>query len=156
MFIRFEDFQDIGLKRFESVTAATTSAVKRFQPIAAEAFHYSSKSLTNGSSLAEKLLKVSKPDEIVELQLKFLKVAMEDLFVSSTKIAKLYSELAEEAFKAFANGGITAITEETAQKRLARAADQDAPKEQVVSPPTKDAPLAQSTSLVAPASKKQS
>ncbi len=154
MLIKFEDFQNLGIKGFQSVTAAAASTAKRLQPIAIEAIDYSSKSFSNSYALADKLAKVRNPDEFVGLHSNFVKVALEDFFASSTKIGKLYSELAEELLKAFANGGLKAITEEP-QKQIAPAAKEDAPKAQAAPPQIKDASSAQSASPPADAPKPQ-
>ncbi len=95
MFIKFEDFQDFGVKRFESVTAA---AGKGLQAIATEAADYSKKTFDKNAAHAQKLLHVRKPDDFLELQSNFAKAAYEDFVARATKVSQLYSDLSKEAF----------------------------------------------------------
>ncbi len=96
--MKFEDFQNFGLRQFETVTAAAVSTNRRVQAIMAEATDYSKSAFEKNTAHAQKLLQIRKPDEFLELQSNFAKVAYEDLMGRATKISKLCSDLGREAF----------------------------------------------------------
>ncbi len=98
MFINFEEIRDFGVKRFDTMTAATTSTARGLQAIAEEAADYSTKSIDESRAFAEKLLRARKLDELVELQSQFAKSAYSEFVSRTTKFSKLYSDLAQEAF----------------------------------------------------------
>ncbi len=99
MFINFEEIRDFGMKRFDTMAAATTSTARGLQAIAEEATDYSTKSIDENRAFAEKLLRARKLDELVELQSKYAKATYNEFVARTTKLGKLYSDLAQDALK---------------------------------------------------------
>ena len=69
------------------------------QAIAAEATDYSKKSLESSIALLEKLLGVKSLDLAIQLQSEYAKEFYADFVALATKLGKLYSDLAKDAFK---------------------------------------------------------
>jgi hypothetical protein len=99
MFANFPQMPGFGANPFEAASAATTSASKGLQAIAAEMTDYSKRSFEKNYALFEKMAGVKKFDEAVQLQSDFAKSAYEDFVAEAAKIGEIYSNLAKEAFK---------------------------------------------------------
>ncbi len=99
MFKNFEDIQEFGVQRFETVTSVSASTAKGLQAIAAEAADYGKRSVDNGYAFAGQLLQAKKPEDFVALHSSFAKAAYEDFLAAVKKISDLYSGLAREAFQ---------------------------------------------------------
>jgi hypothetical protein len=118
MFVDFKDFNGFGVSRLENVVSVTTSTSKRIQAIVAETANYSVRSFGAACTLGEKLAKAGKPEEAFELHSNFAKNALDDFVKTSTKLATLYSQLAQEALKESLKdkGESKVLTEEPVEK----------------------------------------
>lgn len=99
MFKQFDEIQEFGVQRLETVTTATVSATRGLQAIADEAAEYRKRTLDNGYAFAGKLLRVKKPTEFADLQSAFVKSAYEDYLSAAKKISDLYSGLAKQTYQ---------------------------------------------------------
>jgi len=96
--LNFDEFRDLGKYQLDAFNTASSSTAKGLRAIAAEATDYSKQSLDNGRAYFEKLLRVQKIDDIVQLQSEFYRNAYGDFFARATRVGELYSNLAKEAF----------------------------------------------------------
>lgn len=94
----FEDFRELGKYQLDAFNSATSSTTKGLRAIAAEATDYSKQSLDNSRAYFEKLLRVQKIDDIVQLQSEFYRNAYGDFFARASRVGELCSNLAKEAF----------------------------------------------------------
>jgi hypothetical protein len=88
----------------ESVDASTRSlegATRVTQEIASQIADYSKRSFEQGSKTLEKLLAAKSPDKAFEAQTEYAKSAYEDYVSHATKLGQLYTQLAQETFKAY-------------------------------------------------------
>jgi len=99
MAYRFDDFQNFGKQRLESVSALYSSLAKNWQGIADESAEFSKKSFENGSALFEKLLSAKSFENTLQIQSEYAKTFFEGLVEYVTKTSDLYANLAKEAFK---------------------------------------------------------
>ncbi len=109
MFISFDDMQHFGTTRLEAVRTTANSTSKGLQAIADEATDYSKKSFDSTRAFAEKLLEIRKPDEFIELHSQFTKAAYDEFVARTTKIGKLYTDLAKEAFEGLTKDGFKPV-----------------------------------------------
>ncbi|MBG0809285.1 phasin family protein [Methylosinus sp. H3A] len=96
--LNFDEFRDLGKYQLDAFNTASSSTAKSLRAIAAEATDYSKQSLDNGRAYFEKLLRVQKIDDIVQLQSEFYRNAYGDFFARASRVGELYSNLAKEAF----------------------------------------------------------
>ncbi|WP_024878382.1 phasin family protein [Methylosinus sp. LW3] len=94
----FGDFRDLGKYQLDAFNTATSSTAKSLRAIAEEATDYSKQSLDNSRNYFEKLMRVQKIDDIVQLQSEFYRNAYGDFFARATRVGELCSNLAKEAF----------------------------------------------------------
>ena len=96
--LNFDEFRDLGKHQLDAFNTASSSTAKGLRAIAAEATDYSKASLDNGRAYFDKLLRVQKIDDIVQLQSEFYRNAYGDFFARATRVGELCSNLAKEAF----------------------------------------------------------
>ena len=70
-----------------------------FESIAAETIDYSKKSFENGSAFVEKLLGAKSFESAIHIRSEYAKTSYADFVAYLTKIGKLNTKLAKEAFK---------------------------------------------------------
>ncbi|MBY6241057.1 phasin family protein [Methylosinus sp. Sm6] len=96
--LNFDDFRELGKFQLEALNSATTTTTRGLKAIAAEATDYSKQSLDNSRAYFEKLLRVQKIDDVIELQSEFYRAAYGDFFARASRVGELCSNLAKEAF----------------------------------------------------------
>lgn len=101
--LNFDDMRELGKYQLEAVTSATTSTAKGLRAIAAEATDYSKQSLDNSRAYFEKLMRVQKLDDIIELQSEFYRMACGDFIARASKVGELCSNMAKETFASAQN-----------------------------------------------------
>jgi hypothetical protein len=99
MFFNLDEIAQIQTKQFEAVSGAATAVAKSWQNIVSETGDYAKQSFEKRRVLTGKLFGVKKIDELIQLQSEFAKEAYDDFLTQATKIGKLCSDLATEAFK---------------------------------------------------------
>ena len=95
---------DIQKAANESVVATTRSfqgATRVTQAIASQIADYSKRSFEQGTKTVENLLGARSLDKAVEVQNEYARAAYEDYVSHATKLGQLYTELAQETFKAY-------------------------------------------------------
>ncbi|WP_159728718.1 phasin family protein [Methylosinus sp. Ce-a6] len=93
----FDDIRELGKYQLDAFNSATSSTAKGLRAIAAEATDYSKQSLDNSRAYFERLLRVQKIDDIVQLQSDFYRNAYGDFFARASRVGELCSNLAKEA-----------------------------------------------------------
>jgi hypothetical protein len=96
--LNFDDFRELGKFQLEAMNSAASTTTRGLKAIAAEATDYSKQSLDNSRAYFEKLLRVQKLDDVVELQSEFYRAAYGDFFARASRVGELCSNLAKEAF----------------------------------------------------------
>lgn len=112
--LNFDDIRELGKSQLEAVTSATSSTTKGLRAIAAEATDYSKQSLDNSRAYFEKLLRVQKLDDIIELQSEFYRTAYGDFIARASKVGELCSNIAKETFASAQN--VSEATAKTASE----------------------------------------
>src|SRR6195952_6158196 len=97
--VKVEDIQQYGKEHLETVVASATTLQNGIQTIATAYGDYTKKSFEDTKSFVEKLSGVKSLDKAVEAQTDFARSAYETFVAESQKIAGLYSDLAQQAFK---------------------------------------------------------
>ncbi|WP_036293971.1 phasin family protein [Methylosinus sp. PW1] len=122
----FGDFRDLGKYQLDAFNTATSSTAKSLRAIAEEATDYSKQSLDNSRNYFEKLLRVQKIDDIVQLQSEFYRNAYGDFFARASRVGELCSNLAKEAFVSAQSAGEQAAkaNQEAASKIIADISEQ--------------------------------
>ena len=96
--------KDDILKTNESVDATTRAfqgPTRVTQAIASQIAEYSKRSYEQGTKTVENLLGARSLDKAVEVQNEYARAAYEDYVSHATKLGQLYTELAQETFKAY-------------------------------------------------------
>jgi hypothetical protein len=88
------DGMDVAMKSFDAWT-------KNAQAIATEVADYSKKSFEESAAVWEKLMATKSLEKAVEVQSDYLKSSYEDLLTEATRLGKLYTDFAEQAYKPF-------------------------------------------------------
>lgn len=96
--LNFDDMRELGKQQFDLMSSATNSTAKGLRAIAAEATDYSRQSLDNGRVFFEKMLRVQKLDDIIQLQSEFARMTYGDFIARASKVGELCSNLARDAF----------------------------------------------------------
>jgi hypothetical protein len=96
--LNFDEFRELGKFQLEAMNSATSTTTRGLKAIAAEATDYSKQSLDNSRAYFEKLLRVQKIDDVVQLQSEFCRAAYGDFFARASRVGELCSTLAKEAF----------------------------------------------------------
>lgn len=122
----FGDFRDLGKYQLDAFNTATSSTAKSLRAIAEEATDYSKQSLDNSRNYFEKLMRVQKIDDIVQLQSEFYRNAYGDFFARASRVGELCSNLAKEAFVSAqsASEQATKASQEVATKIIADISEQ--------------------------------
>lgn len=122
----FGDFRDLGKYQLDAFNTATSSTAKSLRAIAEEATDYSKQSLDNSRNYFEKLMRVQKIDDIVQLQSEFYRNAYGDFFARASRVGELCSNLAKEAFVSAqsASEQVTKASQEAATKIIADISEQ--------------------------------
>ncbi|WP_166142312.1 phasin family protein [Methylosinus sp. RM1] len=122
----FGDFRDLGKYQLDAFNTATSSTAKSLRAIAEEATDYSKQSLDNSRNYFEKLMRVQKIDDIVQLQSEFYRNAYGDFFARASRVGELCSNLAKEAFVSAqsASEQATKASQEAATKIIADISEQ--------------------------------
>ncbi|PWB80104.1 MAG: Phasin [Methylocystaceae bacterium] len=118
--LNFDDMRELGKQQFDIVSSATNSTAKGLRAIAAEATDYSRQSFDNSRAFFEKLLRVQKLDDIIQLQSEFARTTYGDFIARASKVGELCSNLAREAFVTAQNASEAAAksASETTDKAL--------------------------------------
>jgi hypothetical protein len=98
-----DNVRDLGRYQIEIMTSATTSTARGLRALAAEATDYSRQSLDNGRVFFEKLMRVQKLDDMIELQSEFARNAYGDFLARASKVGELCSNIAKDAFASAQN-----------------------------------------------------
>ncbi|BBU60312.1 hypothetical protein MSC49_02470 [Methylosinus sp. C49] len=124
--LNFDDFRDLGKYQLDAFNTATSSTAKSLRAIAEEATDYSKQSLDNSRNYFEKLMRVQKIDDIVQLQSEFYRNAYGDFFARASRVGELCSNLAKEAFVSAqsASEQATKASQEAAGKIIADISEQ--------------------------------
>lgn len=96
--LNFDDFRELGKFQLEAMNSASSTTARGWKAIAAEATDYSKQSLDNSRAYFEKMLRVQKIDDIMQLQSEFYRNAYGDFFARASRVGELCSNLAKEAF----------------------------------------------------------
>lgn len=95
--LNFDDIRELGKFQLEAMNSATDTTARGLRAIAAEATDYSKQSLDNSRAYFEKLLRVRKIDEMIQLQSEFCRAAYGDFFARASRVGELCSNMAKEA-----------------------------------------------------------
>ncbi len=95
----FETVHDFGMKQFEAASSASSTAVKGFQAITAEALDYSRKSWDSNRALAQKILQAKNLTDLIEIQSNFVKETYGEFTSRTSQLNKLYFDLGKENFE---------------------------------------------------------
>lgn len=119
----FDDVRELGRYQIEAMTSATTSTAKGLRAIAAEATEYSRQSLDNSRAFFEKLMRVQKLDDVIELQSEFARAAYGDFIARASRVGELCSNMAKEAFASAQNvsEATTKVASETGNRLFSEA-----------------------------------
>ena len=71
------------------------------QAITTEMTDYAKRSYENSTKAMEKLFGVKSLDKVIEVQSEYAKAVYEDYTTQASKLGKLYTDLAKEAFKPY-------------------------------------------------------
>lgn len=125
----FDDFRELGKFQLDALNAATNSTARGLRAIAAEATEYSKQSLDKGRVYFEKLLRVQKIDDIVELQSQLYRDAYGDFFARAARVGELCSDLARETIASAQTAGeqATKAATEATSKIIAGVGEQTRP-----------------------------
>ena len=85
----------------DATTHSFKGATKVTQEIASQIADYSKRSFEQGTKTVENLLGARSLDKAVEVQTEYARSAYEDYVSHATKLGQLYTELAQETFKAY-------------------------------------------------------
>jgi hypothetical protein len=96
--LNIDDFRELGKFQLEAMNSASSTTARGLKAIAAEATDYSKQSLDNSRAYFEKMLRVQKIDDIIQLQSEFCRNAYGDFFARASRVGELCSNLAKEAF----------------------------------------------------------
>jgi hypothetical protein len=96
--LNFDDFRELGKFQLDAMNSATSTTAKGLRAIAAEATDYSKQSLDNSRAYFEKLLRVQKIDDVIQLQSEFCRTCYGDFFARASRVGELCSNLAKETF----------------------------------------------------------
>jgi hypothetical protein len=99
MAIDFSETKMFGAAPFEAFVTVTASTTKGLQAITAEIMDYSKQYFEKSRVLFERLARVKKIDEAIELQSDFAKSAFEDYVAQATRMGQIYTSLATDSFK---------------------------------------------------------
>ncbi|HEY8261572.1 MAG TPA: phasin family protein [Methylosinus sp.] len=110
--LNFDDIRELGKYQLEAMNSATDTTARGLRAIAAEATDYSKQSLDNSRAYFEKLLRVRKIDDMMQLQSEFCRAAYGDFFARASRVGELCSNMAKEAL----------VTAQTTGEHTAKAA----------------------------------
>ena len=96
-----EDIQKISKDNIDAMTKSFGVMPKAVLAIATEMADYSKRSFENGAKAMQNLLAVKSLDKAIEVQSEYAKAVYEDYTTQATKLGKLYTDLAKEAFKPY-------------------------------------------------------
>src|SRR5689334_12689882 len=100
----FDDMQKMGTDTVDATLKSLNAFSKSAQAIASEIADYSKKVFEDGAAASEKLIGAKSLDAILDVQRSYLKGAYESFVAESVKVGELYTDLAQQTFKPFANG----------------------------------------------------
>jgi hypothetical protein len=96
-----DDVQKIASESVDATTRSFQGATRVTQAIASQIADYSKRSFEQGTKTAENLLGARSLDKAVEVQNEYARAAYEDYVSHATKLGQLYTELAQETFRAY-------------------------------------------------------
>jgi hypothetical protein len=96
-----DDIQKTANESVDATTRSFEGATRATQEIASQIADYSKRSFEQGSKTMEKLLTAKSPDKAFEAQTEYARSAYEDYVSHATKLGQLYTQLAQETFKAY-------------------------------------------------------
>ena len=96
-----DDVQKMANESVDATTRSFQGATRVTQAIASQIADYSKRSFEDGAKAMENLLGVKSLDKAVEVQAEYARLAYEDYVSHATKLGQLYTELAQETFKAY-------------------------------------------------------
>ncbi len=92
------DVSDVGITRFDNISAAGLSAAIGWRAITAETLDYWYKLFDKGLAFVDKLLGARTIDEVVETQSHFAQATYREFFDCLVRVNRLYFQLINEAF----------------------------------------------------------
>jgi hypothetical protein len=96
-----DDIQKTANENVDATARSFEGASRITQEIASQIADYSKRSFEQGSKTLEKLLAAKSPDKAFEAQTEYARSAYEDYVSHATKLGQLYTQLAQETFKAY-------------------------------------------------------
>jgi hypothetical protein len=97
----FDELHKIGTSNMDTALRSFGAISKGAQAIALECADYSKWSFEHGAHAVEKLFGAKSLERVIEVQADYAKAAFEGFVAQATKIGKLYSDVAMEAYKPF-------------------------------------------------------
>jgi hypothetical protein len=102
MFKHVEEIQKFNKDQISAVTTSASTFVKGLTQLGDETAAFTKKHYEASSATAEKFFGAKSLDEKIKIQTDFAKTAYEGIVAQATKIGMLYSDLAKDTFKPFA------------------------------------------------------
>ena len=102
MFKNVEEIQKFNKDQISAVTTAASTFVKGLTQLGEETAAFTKGHYETSAATAAKFFGAKSLDEKIKIQADFAKTAYEGFVAQATKIGMLYSDLAKDAFKPFA------------------------------------------------------
>ncbi|HEY6629844.1 MAG TPA: phasin family protein [Rhizobiaceae bacterium] len=97
----FEGASRYGREFLDSGLASLTAVTRDAQAISSEASDYARQVFETGTATVEKLLAAKSVEQVIEIQTAYAKQAHDGFVAETTKIGRLYADMAKDAFKPF-------------------------------------------------------
>ena len=99
MLKHFEDVQSLSQQNADLVIKSLRDWNKTMQVASTEIMSFASRSFEEGATAFEAMLAAKSIDQIVEIQISFMKRRYEECITESGKVGSMYASLAKDAFK---------------------------------------------------------
>ena len=99
MLKHFEDVQSLSQQNADLVIKSLRDWNKTVQGASTEIMSFVSRSFEEGATAFEAMLAAKSIDQIVEIQISFMKRRYEECITESGKVGSMYASLAKDAFK---------------------------------------------------------
>jgi len=97
----FEAIQNMSKTNLDATMKSFGVLSSSVQAITTEMTNFAKRSYENNTKAMEKLFGVKSLDKAIEVQSEYAKAVYEDYTTQATKLGKLYTDLAKEAFKPY-------------------------------------------------------
>jgi phasin family protein len=97
----FEDMQNFSRDSIDASLKSFGACSKSAQTVAVEITDFSKKAFEEGAVATEKLCNAKSLETAIEVQSDYLKAAYESFVSETAKLAELYADWAQEAYKPF-------------------------------------------------------